>query len=716
MFKSSRHSETFRQEAEELLADIEMTILDLEQNPGDMENVNRLFRSMHTIKGSGAMFGFTKIAGFTHHVETVLDRVREGAMPVTGELIDLVLASRDHIKALFEVADGRASIEEEAGEKIISAFEALMPKKEETGESDDTFPDETFGPQALKPGENTYRIRFTPGTDIVKTGMDPVLIVEELKELGDCLIVAYTENIPELAELVPDECHIFWDITLTTVHDINTIRDIFIFTESESQISIQSIGDDIMDDETAAPKLGEILVDKGDTDSVRIYEALSSQKPIGQLLVDSGSVSPEKIQAALTEQKVLERRRNATLSGVVRVPSEKLDHLINLVGELVITQAHFSQIFINMDELREFRHDETVNKLARDLSNPVETLERLIGDLRDCALNMRMVPIGTIFGKFRRLVRDLSAELGKEIELVTTGAETELDKTVIERLNDPLVHLIRNSIDHGIQMPDERVAAGKQRNGTIRLNAFHQAASVVISIEDDGRGIDAGDIFRAAKEKGLLPEERELSEQEILGLVFTPGFSTSEEVTKVSGRGVGLDVVKREIDALSGNIRIESQKGEFSKFYLSLPLTLAIIDGLLVDVGGDSYVLPLAQVEECAELTDTLVESSHDRDMIMIRGDLVPFVRLRKLFGNGGKSSSEHIAVVNAEDYRVGIVVDEIVGNIQTVIKSLDRNYREAEGISGATIMGDGTVALIIDIPGLIRCARNDEEKALAGL
>lgn len=718
MSEVSKHIETFRQEAEELLADIEMTILDLEQNPSDTESVNRLFRNMHTIKGSGAMFGFDAIASFTHHVETILDKVREGVVPVTGELIDLILASRDHIKILFDSADGGEQPPPDAGEKIISALQKLIPDEDEIErEASESRASETEENREAKPSETSFRIRFRPGPDIVKIGMEPSLILDEVRGLGDCVIVAQTEEIPDLANLVPDKCHLFWDITLTTLHDLNTIKDIFIFVESESKITIKQIEELGSDDSDTLPRLGEILVEKGDADHENINRALKNQRRIGELLVDSGCISPDKVTAALTEQKVLERRKSASLAGSVRVPSEKLDQLINLVGELVITQAHFSQIFINLDEVDEMRRYDTndvLDKLMRDLSNPVEVLERLTGDLRDCALNMRMVPIGTIFGKFRRLVRDLSAELGKEIELITSGAETELDKTVIERLNDPLVHLIRNSIDHGIQPAEERVEMGKPAKGTIRLDAAHRGANVVISIEDDGRGMDTDTIYKIAREKGIAPEDRELSEKEIMALVFAPGFSTSKKVTNVSGRGVGLDVVKREIDSLGGTIQIESAKGRYIKFNLSLPLTLAIIDGLLVNIGEHAFVLPLAQVEECAELTAELMENSHGRDVIMIRGDLVPFVRLRELFATSGEPFGiEHIAIVNAESYRVGIVVDQIVGNIQTVIKSLDRNYREAEGISGATIMGDGTVALIIDIPGLIRCARIEEEKKM---
>ncbi|MCP4103930.1 MAG: chemotaxis protein CheA [Desulfobacteraceae bacterium] len=731
MSDTSKYIETYCQEAEECLDKIEETVLDIEQNPDNKESINSLFRAIHTIKGSGAMFGFDEIAGFAHHVETLLDKVRDGIVPVTSELINLILTSRDHIKSMLDAEDGGRTVDSETSKRIIAELEKLLPESEKPDklfelshgkiidiDSDDIADDEDeYEELPEKQVETTYRIRFQPDPGVFATGTEPGLLLDELRELGECLVVAQTEGIPSLDILEPEFCYMFWDIILITLKDINDIKDIFIFIEEESLINIRVVEDDFSHADSPSPRLGEILIERGDVPSEIIDEALKRQKRIGELLVEEGKVSGDRVYSALTEQKAIEKRKSTVRSASVRVSSDKLDELINLVGELVVTQAHLSQVVSSLQEFEEVKIVNPLELLERfsgELANPVEILERLTDELRDCALNMRMVPIGTIFGKFRRLVRDLSAELGKEIDLVTEGAETELDKTVIERLNDPLVHLVRNSIDHGIQLPQQRELLGKPRRGTIRLNAVHRGANVVITIEDDGKGMDPESIRAKALEKGMIPEDKELSEKDVLSLVFAPGFSTASKVTNVSGRGVGLDVVKREIDSLGGAIQITGKKGQYIQFNMSLPLTLAIIDGLLVDVGSTSFVLPLAQVEECAELTDKLVRKSHGRNMIMIREELIPFVRLRNLFDiSGDESDMGHIAIVQADGVRVGIVVDEIIGNVQTVIKSLDKNYRNAEGISGATIMGNGTVALIIDIPGLIRCARKEEAKNL---
>lgn len=711
MDETSKYVETYRQEAEEMLADIEENILDLEEDPGNKEAINRLFRSIHTIKGSGAMFGFDDIVGFTHHLETFLDKVRDGIVPVTSELIDLILASRDQIKMMLDATDTAETVDLAISGRIIASLEGLLPGGEETKE----VPSE----ETEKGKEVTYRIVFHPDPDIFASGTDPALLLDELRELGECVIVGQIDTIPRLDDMNPETCYLFWDIILTTCHSLNAVKDVFIFVEDESRISIEKIVRDVSTDiDIIVPRLGEILVDRGDASSEDVSEILEPhQERIGKLFVESGVIPHDRIKAALSEQKVLESQRARLKTSTVRVPSDKLDNLINLVGELVITQAHLTQIVTSDSEIEKIERlnpAEAWERITGQLGNPVETLERLTSELRDCALNMRMIPIGITFGKFRRLIRDLSAELGKEIELITDGAETELDKTVIERLNDPLVHLLRNSIDHGIQVPEERLKNGKPGKGIISLSAAHKGAKVVISIEDDGVGIDPNAILEKALEKGLITQETELSEKEIFSLIFMPGFSTTDKVTSISGRGVGMDVVKREIDALGGSIQIFSEKGRYSRISLSLPLTLAIIDGLLVDVGGDFFVLPLAQVEECAELTKAVIEKSQGRNMILVRGELIPFIRVREIFGMPGPvPDTEHISVVQVENFRVGILVDEIIGNIQTVIKSLDKNYQDAEGISGATIMGDGTVALIIDVPGLIRCARQEEEKGL---
>lgn len=691
----SGYIETYRQEAEELLDDIEETVLDLEQNPDDKEIINRLFRAMHTIKGSGAMFGFDDIADFTHHIETALDKVRQGSVRVNKELINLILASRDQIISMLQAADSGIPVDKALSEQIISSLKALLP---DSGDKESLLSKDAPGSPAVDNSEGkeiTYRIRFRPDSGIFAAGMDPSLLIDELRDLGECTVVAQTEDIPVIDELNPEQCYIFWDIVLTTNRGIDAIKDVFIFVDDESEIKIDEIASDV-DVEDIHKRLGEILIERGDVTADMINEALGAQKQIGELLVEAGVVTQGRVESALTEQQVIKKRKFAARVASVRVPADRLDNLINLVGEIVITQARLTQVSANIDRV--------------ELAGPVEEIERLSGELRDCVLDIRMLPIGTTFSKFKRLVRDLSAELGKDIVLVTEGAETELDKTVIERLDDPLVHLIRNSIDHGIELPEERRVANKPKSGTIRLSAAHKGANVVITVEDDGKGLDAEAIKSKAVERGLIEQGAEMSESEIFNLIFAPGFSMSERVTSVSGRGVGMDVVKREIDALRGSIEITSKKGSGSAITLALPLTLAIIDGLLVEAGEDRFVLPLSVVEECVELTKTDIANAHGRHMIPVRDELIPYVRLSEIFAmSGNKPSIEQIAIVHVDDHRIGIVVDRVIGEHQTVIKSLGKMYKDAEGISGATIMGDGRVALIVDVPKIIRCAEKEE-------
>ena len=694
MSKSSDYIETYRQEAEELLNDIEETVLDLEQNPEDEEIINRLFRAMHTIKGSGAMFGFDDIADFTHHIETALDKVRQGSVRVNKELINLILASRDQIISMLHAADSGIPVDKALSEQIISELNTILA---DSGDKESPFSQDTAISSAdnSEGKESTWRIRFRPASGIFASGMDPALLIDDLRDLGECTVVAQTEDIPAIDEIDPEQCYIFWDIVFTANCGIDAIRDVFIFVDDESEIKIDEIARNA-DVEEVHKMLGEILVERGDVTIDKINEVIGSQKQIGELLVEVGAVPRSKVESALTEQKIIKKRKSTARVASVRVPADRLDNLINLVGEIVITQARLTEVSAGINNV--------------ELGGPVEEVERLTGELRDCVLNIRMLPIGTTFSKFKRLVRDLSAELGKDIALVTEGAQTELDKTVIERLDDPLVHLIRNSIDHGIELPEERRTANKPKSGTIRLSASHKGANVVITIEDDGKGLDAEAIKSRAVERGLIETDAEMSESEIFDLIFAPGFSTAESVTSVSGRGVGMDVVKREIDALRGAIEITSEKAKGTTITLALPLTLAIIDGLLVETGKDPFVLPLSLVEECVELTKTDVTNSHGRHMIPVRGELIPYVRLSEMFDvTGDKPSIEHIVIVHNDDHRIGIVVDRVIGEHQTVIKSLGKMYKDAEGISGATIMGDGRVALIVDVPKILRCAEREE-------
>jgi len=686
-------SEIYRQEAEERLAEIEETVLEIEENPGDKEAVNRLFRAVHTIKGSGAMFGFTEIVDFTHHLETALDKVRNGTLPVTKELIDLILKSRDHINSILLFAETGDRFNEEAGNEIIARLNKLLPDERDDSPSYQSVdqPDARYAEEDM---EMTYRIRFRPDHTLFSNGTDPALLFEELKALGECRVTPLIRDIPALDDLNPEYCYLSWDIILTARTGIDTIKDVFIFVEENCELEINVIDrEDDFEEDRGIKKLGEILVERKDISIGEITETLNKQKKLGDLLVESELVDRQTIESALIEQRQIknarDKRHEESKTSSIRVAADKLDTLVDLVGELVTIQARLSQF--------------SLGQRNQDLLPVAEEVERLTSELRDNIMSIRMTPIGTTFSNFKRLVRDLSAELGKEIELVTEGAETELDKTVIERLGDPLMHLIRNSIDHGIESPEKRTEAGKPRKGTILLKAEHKGAYVVISIDDDGSGLKVEAIKAKAVEKGLISKDAEISDKETFNLIFAPGFSTAEVVSNVSGRGVGMDVVKKTIDSLRGSIEVNSTRGKGSTIRLKLPLTLAIINGLLVKIGKGYYVIPLAAVEECVELTKEIIEQSHGSSILNLRGEIVPYIRLRDCFGiKEDKPELEHIVITDVHDKRIGFVVDNVVGGHQTVIKSLGPAFKHMKNLSGATILGDGTVALIIDTNTLV--------------
>jgi two-component system, chemotaxis family, sensor kinase CheA len=682
-----RMEATFREEAGELLVDLENGLLELEAAPEDTDCIDRVFRAMHTIKGSGSMFGFEAVAAFAHEVETVFDLVRNGELKVTKELIDRTLEARDHIRAML---DSPEEADKSAERRIITSMRALAPGTGGEEADSSSRPTSNDSPE----GSMCYRIRFGPHKDIFLQGTDPLTLLHELEELGECVVVADTAAIPELDQIAPESCYTSWDIILTSSCGINAVRDVFIFVEDESDLRIE-----VLDEETdpalfsESKKLGEILIEKGDLDPDALEHVLTQKKLLGRMLVDAGVVDTPKVQSALAEQKqvraVREKRLLEQSSSSIRVGSEKLDKLVDLVGELVTAQARLSQTASREES-------------DADLAGIAEDVERLTAELRDNAMSLRMVPIGTTFARFNRLVRDLSHQLGKQIELTTDGAETELDKTVIEQLNDPLVHLIRNSIDHGIESDEERRAAGKPAEANINLSASHAGSDVLVKVSDDGKGLDAELIRAKAIERGLILADEELTEQEVFRLIFSPGFSTATEVTDVSGRGVGMDVVTSTIEALHGSVEIASKPGEGTTITLQLPLTLAIIEGLLVQISDEHFVVPLSSVEECLELTREDVAAAQGRSTVNVRGKMLPYINLRSTFEIPGETPPiEQIVITRTGAETVGFVVDQVVGQIQTVIKSLGKMYEQIKGVSGATIMGNGSVALVLDIARL---------------
>ena len=666
-------------ETEELLSELEGLLLDLENNPDDKSNLDAVFRVMHTIKGSSGMVGEDKIYKFAHMVEDVFDKIRNGDMSFTSETANIALESRDIILSLLDnsdpsVDDKIRKIEEKLGVTEKSSRPAV--KKAE---------------KKVSTLEKTYQIRFFPDEDIFKKGSNPLLIIKELQELGTLTIDVDDAMLPALNELKNDKCYIGWNLFLTTEKPVSEIRDVFLFVESDCEISIEEAAHELLADGDDVAKIGEILIDRGVVSSDVVNNVLEQKKKIGEELIEKNIVSRDEVEAALLEQEHLKKIHSKQAAKQnIKISTEKLDDFVNLVGELVTLQAQLNQYTLDTNNY--------------ELTNIAESLQRLTEELRDSVLGVRMIPVGQTFGVFRRLVRDLSAELGKKIKLVTVGEETELDKTVLDKLKEPLVHIIRNSIDHGIEQPDTRIAAGKDETGTIRLSAEHSGGHVNITIEDDGKGISREVIRQKAVERGLLAPDESISDEKLYNVIFQSGFSTAESVSRVSGRGVGMDVVKKEIDNLQGNVVLSSEEGKSTKIVISLPLTLAIIDGLLVKVEEDHYILPLSSIEACIDRNDAEEQKEGNKNIIHYRDMFIPYIALRNMLSYKSElHEREQIVIINTENTKFGLVVDEVIGDYQTVIKNLGKVFSNAKTFSGATIMGDGRIALILNVNSLTR-------------
>jgi two-component system chemotaxis sensor kinase CheA len=664
----------FRVEAGELLDQVEQGLLDLTHRLDDMDLVNAVFRGLHTLKGSGAMFGFDALAAFTHHCETAFDRVRKGQVPATPALVGVILSAQDHMRGLVE---GNAS--ESEGAAILASLQEAV----DAASGGAAAPAKDAAPSAPAPATAAvaqaagWNIRFRLPPDSMANGTNPLMLLDELRELGSCTVVALTDQVPPLPQLTPTHCHIGWDVTLVGDVSRDAIDDVFIFVMDDMELTVTPIAAE------------------AEAESIATEDAV----PAAVAAVAAPSAAPAAPVAAANDTATA--RAPAKADESVRVPAARLDSLMDRVGELVIAQSRLSQ-------LAHHGHDLVLRSVS-------EEIERLAGELRDTMMVLRMVPVASLFGRFRRLIHDLARDTGKTIVLVTEGEATEVDKTVIERLFDPMVHLVRNSCDHGLENAEQRVAAGKPEAGTVRLGAHQSGGEVVITIRDDGRGIDRARVRAKAEANGLIQPDQALSDQELLQLIFAPGFSTAAQITNLSGRGVGMDVVKRTIEGLRGTIDIQSVDGQGSTISLRIPLTLAIIDGLLVRVGASRYVIPLTAVEECLELSLEDDMRHRGRSLITLREKLVPFLRLRELFASGTKPDPyQKIVVVATGQGRVGLVVDQIIGNHQTVIKPMSPLHRGVSTFAGATILGDGEVALILDIAQLVAAGQPQEESLRA--
>ncbi|WP_037372236.1 chemotaxis protein CheA [Salipiger mucosus] len=606
-------------EAQQLAESLEAGLLDMQSRPDDKALIDRVFRDLHTLKGSGAMFGHVELSQFLHHFETAFEAVREGAFPVTPALIALCLRARDHVVALL---DGGGP---EAGAPLLAELGAMVS---------------SVGDGAADASDG-WRLSFHLAPDCLILGARPQGLLDELRTLGATDVEVLTDRLPDLAAIEPDRLWLGWRMRLPGNLTEDQIREVFIFNDGGLDLDLQRDG---------VPEAGA---------------------PDDPATVTGPSAAPSRDRA------------------MMRVPAERLDEMMDRVGELVIAEARLAELALRSGDPQ--------------LVGVAEEIQRLATGMRETTMSIRMTPIETITGRFRRLVHDLNDSLGKQIVLEIEGEDTELDKTVIELLADPLLHLIRNSADHGLEAAEDRRALGKPDAGTIRLSARYSGAEVVISLSDDGRGLDLGRIRARAEERGLVAPDAELEESELRAMILHPGFSTAETVTELSGRGVGMDVVKRTVEQLRGSIEVDSEPGHGTQIDMRLPLTLAIIDGLLVEIGGERYTIPLAAVEHISELPEAHADGSRGSRFLNIRDQLVPFLRMRDLLGCEGQAGPwQKVVVVTAGELRVGLTVDRIIGSSQTVIKQLTPLHAALKTFSGATVLGDGSVALILDVPQLV--------------
>ena len=660
----------FIDEAMEQASVFEEGLLQIEKSPQDKELLNTIFRSIHTIKGASGTLGFTDISRFTHVMEELLDLMRQERLAVERETIDVLLRATDLIKEMIEAVASGSDFDSTKCEGLVTEMEEL--KRLQT--------------------KRTYRVLFRPGPDLFRRGLDPLVILDGLREIGEVTMRADTDAVPPLSEMDPEELYLRWEMELKTERDPAEIEKVFEFAMDGGDVKIIPVAAS----EEEVPLLGQLLVEEGVVGPEDVEKALKSQKRVGEILVKQGKVSPKDIEKVVEKQsqrKVESLKKS--ISSTIRVDLKKLDHLVNIVGEMVIIHSMLQQAVQGNDNGDSERTDAVLSQL-----------QRIGKDIQESVMSLRMLPVGEVFNRFTRLVRELSSSKNKRIELVITGEDTELDKGVLEKITDPLVHLIRNAIDHGIETAEERTSRGKPPHGTIRLSAYQMGDSVFIDVEDDGRGLDKERILNKAVQKGIVESPSGLTDDQIYNLIFMPGFSTAEKVTDISGRGVGMDVVKRNIEALNGRVFIRVRPGEGTTVSIKLPLTLAIIDGLTVLIGGEVFVIPISSVIESLRPGRENVKTLNERDEVIgVRGEFIPLIRLYEELGVTPRKRDPWKAIVvlvSHEDKRCCLLVDDLIGEQQIVIKSLGTALPKVRGIGGGTILGDGRVALVLDVPGII--------------
>ncbi len=658
--------DAFFDESFEALDTMEAALLKLNVGAPEPETINTIFRVAHSIKGGSATFGFAEVASFTHTCETLLDELRGNRMQVTRYITDLLLKSVDIMREMLRAVQHKAPVDAQRVADLQFDLElAIVQKSAPASVPSDPLPRDAE--EGRVRGAHRWRIHFKPYAQLFVHGNDPLRMLRELADLGDLDVVVATQNLPALRDLDPESCYLSWELTVVTDATREVIDQVFDWAEGDCDLQVR--------DENAAPPA-------------------PSAKPMAAVAETKSAEAPQRAAMDAGEAP----KQGLGDGSSIRVSTEKVDELMNTVGELVITQSMLTELGAKV-----------AGSTAEQLRAGLAQLERNVRELQESVMRVRMLPISFVFSRFPRMVRDLSQRLGKHVELKVIGDQTELDKTVLEKIGDPMVHLVRNSVDHGIEMPQTRAAAGKPVTGVITLEAYHKGGNIVVEVCDDGGGLQRERILAKARERALIGADEVLSDEQINDLIFMAGFSTADQATDISGRGVGMDVVRRNIKELGGSIEVRSTAGRGSRFIITLPLTLAIVDGQSVSVGSETYIVPLITIIESLQLRPGAVNRiGGHQEVFWFRDGYVPIVRLHEIFGVRQRAADLHhglIMVVEGEGRRVGLFVDDLLGQQQVVIKSLETNFRRVEGVSGATILGDGQVALILDIPGLIRTA-----------
>lgn len=657
--------DAFFEESLEAVDDMETGLLNLDISSVDPESINTIFRAAHSIKGCSATFGFTDISDFVHVMETVLDEMRDDNLTPDQEIVELLLKALDVLRAMLTLTQDDKEIDKTTTNVVKEQLKSILEKS--TANQGISSTEAAAGNNVQKASE--WEIKFTPQLDIMKTGNDPLRMLSVLSDLGEVNVHADTSALLDFRAIDPEDCYLSWSIKLSGTNDREEIEEVFEWVADECELEINAIANN----SDNAPQTGPSSV----------------------------LVSPD--QSTDTERSTPVSSHSDSAS--IRVGIDKVDAIINMVGELVITQSMLEQLG------EEFEGGTADTSRFEKLRAGLIQLERNTRELQESVMRIRMLPISYVFNRVPRIVHDLSKKLNKEVNVVMTGESTELDKTVLEKIGDPLVHLIRNALDHGIESPETRKQNGKPEIGTIHLNAFHKGGNIIVEIQDDGAGLDKEKIINKAKQRGLIDNAEVISDEQIYDLIFHAGLSTAEIVSDVSGRGVGMDVVKKNIKALGGNIDVQSIEGQGTSFTIRLPLTLAILDGQLVRVGTETYIVPLVSIIESLQIKPQFVNVvAGQAEVYKLRDEYIPFLRLHELFGvetDNTELDGGLMVIVEGDGKRAGLVVDDLLAQQQVVIKSLETNFRRIDGLSGATILGDGTVALIVDVTGLINLSHH---------